>query len=39
VWYFGNGWNGSLVIGACMVFMGSVLFTQEPEKAAAEKEE
>lgn len=27
VWWFGNGWNIELGIGASMVFLGSLLFT------------
>jgi len=27
VWWFGNGWNVQLAIGAAMVFFGSALFT------------
>ncbi|PIL25026.1 transporter [Ganoderma sinense ZZ0214-1] len=27
VWWFGNGWNGQLGLGAGMVFLGSLLYT------------
>ncbi|KIM74695.1 hypothetical protein PILCRDRAFT_800828 [Piloderma croceum F 1598] len=27
VWWFGNGWNSQLGVGAMMVFVGSLLFT------------
>ena len=27
VWWFGNGWNAQLGIGAGMVFLGSLLYT------------
>ncbi|GLB38283.1 putative UAA transporter family protein [Lyophyllum shimeji] len=27
VWWFGNGWNAQLAMGATMVFLGSALFT------------
>ncbi|KIK00045.1 hypothetical protein K443DRAFT_132839 [Laccaria amethystina LaAM-08-1] len=27
VWWFGNDWNSHLGIGACMVFIGSILYT------------
>ncbi|KDQ61653.1 hypothetical protein JAAARDRAFT_123135 [Jaapia argillacea MUCL 33604] len=28
VWWFGNGWNGQLGLGATLVFLGSLLYTQ-----------
>lgn len=28
VWWFGNGWNGQLGLGAGMVFVGSFWYTQ-----------
>ena len=27
VWWFGNGWNAQLGVGAGMVFLGSLLYT------------
>lgn len=27
VWWFGNGWNAKLALGAAMVFTGSILYT------------
>lgn len=32
VWWFGNGWNLQLGVGAGMVFAGSLLFTAQVEK-------
>lgn len=32
VWWFGNGWNAQLGVGAVMVFLGSVLFSAAGEK-------
>ena len=31
VWYFGNGWNVHLCVGAGMVFVGSFLFSRTSE--------
>jgi UDP-xylose/UDP-N-acetylglucosamine transporter B4 len=39
VWYFGNNWNVQLGVGAGMVFVGSFLFTQHPERRSDEKRE
>lgn len=33
VWWFGNGWNAKLAVGAAMVFLGSILYTTGTKKA------
>jgi UDP-xylose/UDP-N-acetylglucosamine transporter B4 len=37
VWWFGNGWNAQLGIGAGMVFFGSFIFTTKPSMLHVEK--
>jgi len=32
VWWFGNGWNARLAVGAAMVFVGSVLYATSSTK-------
>jgi UDP-xylose/UDP-N-acetylglucosamine transporter B4 len=32
VWWFGNGWNTQLGVGAASVFAGSLMFTVAGEK-------
>ena len=35
VWWFGNGWNAQLGVGAGMVFLGSVLYTAVTSRAGS----
>ncbi|OBZ66479.1 UDP-N-acetylglucosamine transporter YEA4, partial [Grifola frondosa] len=35
VWWFGNGWNAQLGVGAGMVFLGSLLYTFVSSRSAA----
>ena len=37
VWWFGNGWNAQLGVGAGMVFLGSVLYTAVTSRTSSPK--
>ena len=37
VWWFGNGWDAQLGLGAGMVFLGSVLYTAVTSRSSSPK--
>ena len=36
MWWFGNGWNAELGVGASMVFLGSLLYTFVSSQGSSE---